>query len=313
MAAEEMQELMGQIRTTKPVYLIVNPHSGYGGSRSVLGELRAALRRSGVDLIEYTTTAPRDATRYASQIAPDAGAVVVWGGDGTVNEVAGGLAGTDVPMLACPAGTENLLAKELHMPHSAQAIVEVLSAMRTVPCDLGKINGRDFLMVIGIGFDGEVVRRLTAIRTGHITHLAYFWPIWRTLWEHRFPRMRIVADGQEVFDGRCLAFVGNIPRYASGLRICCDARYDDGLFDLVVFPCRGPFSLMGHSARTFLRVHRRHPSTRYHRFRHLTIETPSPVPCQVDGDPGPDTPIEVCITDTPVRLIVPPTNNGVLP
>ena len=304
---------MAPTDTAKPVHVIVNPHSGYGGSRGALGELCAALRHGGARLVEYTTTAPRDATRYARQVAPRARAVVVWGGDGTVNEVAGGLAGTDVPMLACPAGTENLLAKELNMPRRAVDLAGVFHAMNTVPCDLGKINGKDFLMVIGVGFDGEVVRRLTAIRTGHITHLTYFWPIWRTLWEHRFPRMRIVADGREVFDGECMAFVGNIPRYATGLRICCDADFKDGVFDLVVFPCRGPFGLLGHSARTFLRVHRRHPSTRYYQFRHLTIDTAWPVPCQVDGDPGPDTPIEVFVTDTPVRLIVPPNTHGVLP
>lgn len=304
---------MGRIETANPVHLIVNPHSGYGGSRRILHELAACLRQSGVDLVEYTTTAPTDATRYARQVAPGAAAVIVWGGDGTMNEVAGGLAGTDVPMLPCPAGTENLLAKELAMPRDARGLTEVFRAMQTVRCDLGKINGKDVLMVVGVGFDGEVVERVSAVRTGHITHMTYFWPIWRTLWEHDFPRMRIVVDGQEVFDGQCMAFVGNIPRYASGLRICCDARYDDGLFDLVIFPCDGPFSVLCHSARTFLRRHRRHPSTRYHRFRRLTVETPCPVPCQVDGDRGPDTPIEILVTDTPIRLIVPPTTDGAAP
>ena len=301
---------MDPIDRDKPVHVIVNPHSGYGGSGTVLHEFRAALSAAGVDLVEHITTAPRDATHYARRVAPDAGAIIVWGGDGTVNEVAGGLAGTDVPLLPCPVGTENLLAKELGMPRTAAGLARVFGAGQTARCDLGKINGEDFLMVIGVGFDGEVVRRLTAIRTGHITHLTYFWPIWRTFWEHRFPRMRIAVDGREVFDGRCMAFVGNIPRYASGLRICCDARFDDGLFDLVIFPCHNPLTMLGHSTRAFLRIHRHHPKTHYHQFRHLLIETPTPVPCQVDGDLGPVTPIDVAVTDTPVRLIVPPHCDG---
>jgi len=308
---------MGQADTTRPVHVIVNPRSGYGGRTGALRDLCAALRRSGVNLVEYTTTAPRDATHYAGRIAPDARAVIVWGGDGTVNEVAGGLAGTDVPMLPCPAGTENLLAKQVHMPKQPDRIAQVFLAGQTVRCDLGTVNGRNFLMTLGIGFDGEVVRRVVAIRsatrTGHISHLTYFWPIWRTLWEHDFPAMRIAVDGREVFAGQCMAFVGNIPRYASGLRICCDARFDDGLFDLVIFPCAGRFAMLCHSARTFLRRHRNHPRTRYHRFRHLRIETPWPVPCQVDGDLGPNTPIEVSITDTPVRIIVPSDSHGVTP
>ena len=308
---------MGRINTARPVHVIVNPHSGYGRNKGVLRELCGRLGRAGVEIVEYSTTAPRDATAYARRVGPEAQAVIVWGGDGTVNEVAAGLAGTDVPILPCPAGTENLLAKELGMPRRARQIAEVFLAMQTVRCDLGKINGEDFLMVIGVGFDGEVVRRVAAVRatipTGHITHATYFWPIWRTLWEHEFPVMRIAVDGEEIFTGQCMAFVGNIPRYASGLRICCDARYDDGLFDLVVFPCAGPFTVLGHSARTFLRRHRNHRQTRYHRFRRLTVQTPSPVPCQVDGDPGPCTPIEVTVTDTPVRIIVPPNSNGATP
>ena len=308
---------MGQIDTTRPVHVIVNPHSGYGGNSRILQELCARLRRSGVDLVEYVTTAPRDATRYARQIAPEAGAVIVWGGDGTTNEVAAGLAGTDVPMLPCPAGTENLLAKELRMPKCARKIAGVFAAAKTIRCDMGKVNGKDFLMVIGVGFDGEVVERVATIRAsirgGHISHMTYFWPIWRTLWEHRFPAMRVSVDGQEVFSGKCMAFVGNIPRYASGLRICCDALYNDGLFDLVIFPCAGPFSMLRHSARTFFRRHRHHPSTRYCQFRHLTIETPRPAPSQVDGDIGPQTPLEIEVADAPVRLIVPPSSDGAAP
>jgi len=78
----------------------------------------------------------------------------------------------------------------------------------------------------------------------------------------------------------------------------------------VIFPCHGPFGVLGHSARTFLRIHRNHPKTHYHQFRHLTIETIPPVPCQVDGDPGPETPIDVSVTSTPIRLIVPPHSDG---
>ena len=308
---------MGRIDTTRPVHVIINPRSGYGGNRRTLHELCARLRGSGFDLVEYTTTAPRDATRYARQIAPEAGAVIVWGGDGTTNEVAAGLADTDVPMLPCPAGTENLLAKEFRIPKCARKIADVFTAARTVQCDLGTVNGENFLMVIGVGFDGEVVARVAeiraAIRTGHITHLTYFWPIWRTLWEHRFPTMRLAVDGQEVFSGQCMAYVGNIPRYASGLRICCDALYDDGLFDLVILPCSGPFSVLCHSARLFFQQHRHHPSTQYHRFRHLTIETPRPAPSQVDGDVGPQTPLEIEVTDMQVRLIVPTGNDGATP
>ncbi len=296
---------MSAIDTTQPVHLIINPQSGYGGNQLLVGEMRSALREGGFEPIEYTTAGPEDATVYARQIAGSASAVVVWGGDGTVNEVASGLAGSNVPILACPVGTENLLAKELRIPGQPRRIVEILRRGQIVDCDLGRINDRNFLLIMGVGFDGEVVRRLAASRSGHISHLSYFWPIWRTFWEHDFPRMRIVADGEEIFDDFGLAFIGNISRYAVGLRICRYARFDDGLLDLVVFSCREQTALVLHAAWTLLRRHPLKGNVTMRRVRSVRIETDSPVPSQVDGDVGPDTPLEISISPQRVKLLIP--------
>ncbi|MBI5725109.1 MAG: NAD(+)/NADH kinase [Planctomycetes bacterium] len=290
----------------KPVRLVVNPRSGAGGKKLLAADLRALMRSAGVNLVEYTTRAPQDATEYVRKTAGQTSAYVVWGGDGTVNEVASALAGSQVPILPCPVGTENLLANELKEPHELDKIVQTLLHGRCVNCDIGLINGRHFLLIIGIGFDGEVVRRLTACRTGHISHLSYFWPIWRTFWEHNYPRMRIALDGQTVFDDYGMAFVGNISRYASGLRICCDARYDDGLLDMVIYNCHEQRRLLMHIGFTLLRMHPQKGNVIYRRFKHAIIETDRPVPSQVDGDVGPDTPLDIKMLGAQVRIIVPP-------
>lgn len=299
------------IRTDKnrPIHLIINPHSGYGGRKLLIAELRAQIRQAGMELTEYTTRAPQDATDYARSIVTRAAAAVVWGGDGTVNEVASALAGSDVPVLACPAGTENLLAKQLKIPSSPRGIVDVLTNGQVVDCDVGQINDRNFLLIIGVGFDGEVVRRVTAMRTGHISHLSYFWPIWRTFWEHDFPRMRIEADGREIFNDFGLAFIGNISRYAVGLRICRDAMFDDGLLDLVVFTCQEQTALMLHAAWTLLRVHPLKGNVAYHQVRRARIETDKAVPSQVDGDLGPNTPLDISVSPRRLKLLIPPARS----
>ncbi len=299
------------IRTDKnrPIHLIINPHSGYGGRKLLIAELRAQIRQAGMELTEYTTRAPQDATDYARSIVTRAAAAVVWGGDGTVNEVASALAGSDVPVLACPAGTENLLAKQLKIPSSPRGIVDVLTNGQVVDCDVGQINDRNFLLIIGVGFDGEVVRRVTGTRTGHISHLSYFWPIWRTFWEHDFPRMRIEADGREIFNDFGLAFIGNISRYAVGLRICRDAMFDDGLLDLVVFTCQEQTALMLHAAWTLLRVHPLKGNVAYHQIRRARIETDKAVPSQVDGDLGPNTPLDISVSPRRLKLLIPPARS----
>jgi len=289
----------------RPIHLIVNPHSGYGRQQHLLPELRTALREAGICLVEYTTTGPDDATRYARTIPEGTPAVVVVGGDGTVSEVVNAVAGSDIPILPCPMGTENLLAKELGISAHPRRLVDILIGGRIVECDVGRINGRNFLLIIGVGFDGEVVRRLSSVRTGHISHLSYFWPIWRTFWEHDFPRLRVIADGEEIFDDLGLAFIGNISRYAVGLRICRDAVYDDGLLDLVVFHCRAQPRLVLHAAWTLLRLHPLKGDVVYRQFKKLHIESDAPVPSQVDGDVGPDTPLDVEVLPQRVKLLVP--------
>ena len=296
---------MTVIDTTSPVHLVINPKSGYGGSRLLLSDLRSEMHRAGLKLVEHTTTAPGDARDYAAKLGGQAAAVIVWGGDGTVSEVANGLLGSQVPILACPAGTENLLAKELQIPRDPRRIVELLLRGQLTGCDVGRVDGRSFMLIIGAGFDGEVVRRLSATRRGHISHLSYFWPMWRTFWEHDFPRMRIEADGEAIFDDYGLAFVGNISRYAVGLRICRDARFDDGLLDLVVFSCREQTTLMLHAAWTLLRRHPLKGDVIYRQVRRVHIETDRPTACQVDGDVGPPTPLDISLADEQVRLIIP--------
>jgi YegS/Rv2252/BmrU family lipid kinase len=296
---------MSELDRSRPVHLIVNPKSGYGGSKHLLGDLRLAVRAANLDLVEYVTRAPGDATRYARSITRDASAVLVYGGDGTMSEVANGLAGSELPMLPCPAGTENLLAKEIGVPGDPGRIVRTLLDGRVVLCDVGKINDRFFLLILGVGFDGEVVHRVAQQRKGHISHLDYFWPIWRTFWEHRFPLMRIELDGERVFEDRGLAFVGNISRYAMGLRICCDADYSDRELDMVIYPCHEQSVLVLHSAMTLLGLHARSHHVIYRRFRHARIDSDASVSTQIDGDPGPSGPLDIRVLAEQVRLIVP--------
>ncbi len=289
----------------RPIHLIINPKSGYGGRKLILGDLRAELRRAGLTMTEYTTRCPLDATRYATSITDEASAVIVWGGDGTASEVANALAGSQVPMLACPAGTENLLATELKISANPRGIVDILRHGRIVECDVGRINDRGFMLIIGIGFDGEVVRRLSATRKGHISHLTYFWPIWRTFWEHDFPILKVTVGGEEIFHDAGLAFIGNISRYAVGLRICRDARIDDGLLDLVIFSCKRQTGLVLHAAWTLLRMHPLKGNVIYRRVRDVHIETDRPVATQVDGDMGPPTPVDVSVLPTRIQLLIP--------
>ncbi len=276
--------------------VIVNPKSGSARSRPICRRLKADLSYMGYEVSIWPSQYAGHAHELAGRAKDEADLVAVMGGDGTVAEVANGLAHSKSPLLIVPTGTENIIANELGLSNVAQRLEDLLRDGRAHPVDLGCVNGRYFLAVLGAGFDADVIERVHSKRTGHITHLSYFWPIWRTFWEYRFPSIRVEADGELVCDGPALVFVGNTARYAVGLRILRDARFDDGLLDLCIFPCHWQGGLAFHSLAAMLKVHPERKSVVYRRCRNIEISSQQPVRMQIDGDPGGFLPahVEVC-------------------
>ncbi len=292
------------------VIAIINPISGAGGRDGLLHTLFRRLRAEGHSITRRVTAGPGDARRWAVQAANCREAVVLAvGGDGTVNEVADGLVGGSCPMLIWPTGTENLVAKYLGYRADPEAVLATLRAGRISAFDVGIANGGSFLVIVGAGFDAEVVQRLIRLRRGHITHLTYTEPLWRTFWEHRWPELEIAADAPEGplrWRGRGMAFVGNMARYALNLRVVRDALPDDGLLDLCVMPCRGRIALVGHALRTLRRRHVEHPSVLYRRVTRVRITAQQPTPMEVDGEFAGMLPLEASIRPGALRMMIPP-------
>jgi YegS/Rv2252/BmrU family lipid kinase len=294
------------------VVLIVNPIAGAGAKRCLLSRMIALARQSGIEIDYRLTHGAGSARRLAAGLSADLEktgsirAVMVVGGDGTVHEVADGLAGGPLPLLVWPTGTENLFAKSFHFQATPRAALDCLLSGQMRLIDLGQANGRTFLIVAGMGFDAEVVHRLVGRRTGHITHLTYSAPLWRTFWEHRFPRFRVYDENTLIWEGQGLVFVGNLPRYSLGLRVLRDAVCDDGFLDLCVLPCRGRLRFIGHSLRTLLRTHVEQDGVLYRRLRRIRVESDDPVPVELDGEAAGWLPLELGVRPGALRVLVPP-------
>jgi diacylglycerol kinase family enzyme len=176
-------------------------------------------------------------------------------------------------------------------------------------CDVGTVNGRRFLMVAGVGFDAEVVHRVARGRRGHISHWTYFWPVWRTFWTHQFPQLAIRADGEDVFDGPAMVFIGVTSRYSVGLRICRRARWDDGMLDLCIYPCRSRSRLLLHALQTVRGCHDRWKGTVYRKCRRIHIDGEPTVPMEIDGDPTEHLPAEYRVLPSAAVFLF-PTRGG---
>jgi len=172
---------------------------------------------------------------------------------------------------------------------------------------LGMANGKCFASIAGFGFDAAVVDLVTRQRTGHITHFDYVQPLWRTFWRHAFDPMTVVVDGQEIFAGRGMVFVGNISRYAIGLQLLHYADFSDGLLDICVYECEGRIHLVKHSILTVLKHHAGCRDVIYRQGRSIRVSSESPaVKAEIDGDPGPALPIHIEVVPGAVQCVVPP-------
>jgi YegS/Rv2252/BmrU family lipid kinase len=287
---------------------IVNPKSGASSCKLTEQLFRKYLSEKGFESrVSYTASLPH-ACELAAAAAEDnrCAMVAVAGGDGTVREVAHGLASSNKPLLIIPCGTENLLANELGFDAKPQTVINVFEAGYTKDLDLGSANGRCFTSIAGFGFDGKVVERVSKERKGHIDYTDYFWPIWRTFWDYKFDKMQVTVDGREIFNDHGMVFVGNISKYAMGLGILKQADYSDGLLDVCIYKCTSRIRLIKHSLMTMLKQHIRSKDVIYCQGRKIIVSSDNnDVRTQMDGDPGPNLPVEIEVIPKAVKIMVP--------
>ncbi len=286
---------------------IVNPKAGATCSRLMGSQFEQYLVDKGYRLKVSLTTSLADACEVATDAAVDyhCAMVVAVGGDGTIREVAHGLEGSDKPLLIVPCGTENLLANEFGFDEKLKTLIKTFEAGYIRPLDLGNVNGKCFTSIAGFGFDGQVVRRVSEQRQGHIDYFDYFWPIWRTFWEYKFEPMKVKVDGEEIFNGRGLVFVGNISRYAVGLQILHYADFSDGLLDVCVYKCASRLHLVKHSIMTILKKQAGASDVIYRQGKEISVSSNSSIDTEIDGDPGPALPVKIKVIPQAVNCVVP--------
>ncbi|MHC4616944.1 MAG: diacylglycerol/lipid kinase family protein [Planctomycetota bacterium] len=287
---------------------IVNPKSGASSSKLTSRQFQQYLSGKGYEVRVNLTTSLEHACELATDAAVDyhCAMVVVVGGDGTVREVAHGLEGSDKPLLIVPCGTENLLANELGFDEKLKTIIKTFETGHIHPLDLGSANGKCFTSIAGFGFDGQIVKRVSEQRRGHVDYFDYFWPIWRTFWDYKFDGLKVEVDGEEIFDGRGLVFVGNISRYAMGLQILHDADFGDGLLDVCVYKCRSQLRLMKHSLMTVFKQHTYSGDVIYRQGKSISVSSDEVgMPTEIDGDPGPPLPMQIKVIPHAVNCLVP--------
>ncbi|MGH3448292.1 MAG: diacylglycerol kinase family protein, partial [Nocardioidaceae bacterium] len=250
-----------------------------------------AARAAGWDEPLWFETTADDAGSAMSRAAVAAGAdvVVAAGGDGTVRVVCSEMAGTGVPVGIIPAGTGNLLARNLEIPLAHDQALETILRGQDRAVDLVKVHGDEltgtrFAVMAGMGLDAAIMDGAPDALKARMGWSAYFVAGAKHL-SYPAVRVDISLDGAEPV--RRLArtvVIGNVGSLTAGIPLLPDARIDDGVLDVVVVAPRRMFGWLG----LVWRVITKHPRTdeRLDRFtgRSVAVTAASATPRQLDGD-----------------------------
>jgi YegS/Rv2252/BmrU family lipid kinase len=289
------------------VVLVFNPESGSGRGRSKaarLDRLLVKLEAAGMSVDVHPTEGPGHATSIAARAAEDGcDRVLAWGGDGTLNEVARGLLGTETALGVLPGGTVNVFARELQIPLSIEAAAETfaIGEVRRVP--VGIASGRPFLLMAGVGLDAEVVRRLKAGFKHTLGAVAFWLDGFRMLASYPMPSLRIRSEGREIEGSGLVA--GKIPRYGPRYRITPDARLEEPLLQVVVFRGRNRRDYLRYLAGVVAGAHLRFRDVLSWKTAALSVEADTAVPYQIDGEFAGETPLDLGVRDGALGVVLP--------
>lgn len=224
------------------IRLIVNPISGTVSKLRMIPNIVRRLEQAGIAYEICATEGPGHATELAAEAARCGtfDGVLACGGDGTVNEAACGLIGTDVPLGIIPAGSGNGLARHLGIPIDVDRSLRVIAEHNIICADYGLANSTPFFCTFGVGFDAAVSERFARQkRRGVMMYLK------STIDEYvRFnPEEYVIeAEGQILTERAFLVVCCNASQYGNNAFIAPDASVTDGLLDLAIVHAGNPFS-----------------------------------------------------------------------
>jgi YegS/Rv2252/BmrU family lipid kinase len=291
---------------------VINPVAGQGSAAKMQDFLERMLRRRGVSHEIQLTRGPGDATIIAR--GSTARVVIAVGGDGTINEVANGVVGSEKWIGVIPAGSGNDFIKSVEIPRNpGEALERLLNGSHRridvafIACS-GSSSGTDapgrfFVNGVGIGFDAAVAVKTKQIRflTGVPLYLA---AVFKVLGGYQSPDFKIFSDDQSISGRRLLIAVGNGACAGGGFYLTPDAVVSDGLLDVCLIddiPVRTILKLL---PTVLWGGHKKAPQAKFIRTRKIKAESSDKFYVHADGEIVGDRVSSVTIELFPEKLTV---------
>jgi len=295
---------------------LVNPASDNGATGRRWPEIARRASSAGLKGRALLSERAGQLGELAAQaVADGASLLVVVGGDGTVNEVANGVAENDAVELAViPRGTGWDFVRTYGIPHKLDDAIAVARDGTARTIDLGRGSFRTwageesaafFANVASVGMSGAIARRANETTKALGGKTSYLWATFAVFARWRVSELR-VSVGDEIRRGPMHdVVIANGRYFGGGMMICPEAAPDDGLFDVLLIRDLTKRDLLFTLPKTYRGKHLPHPKAEVLRGSVVEVEAEEPVPIQLDGEQPGTTPARFELAPRALRVRVP--------
>jgi YegS/Rv2252/BmrU family lipid kinase len=283
--------------------IILNPAARSERAKGTLKEIeklpRATMR---------VTKKAGDARELAAwAVANGFRTVVAAGGDGTINEVVNGLAGSDVALGVLPVGTMNVFAAELGLPGDLKGAWQVIREGFTRRIDLARANDHYFVQLAGVGLDAQALEMTTWEAKRQLGPLSYLVSA-AQIAARKPPKLTVEAEGEKREGSFVL--VGNGRYYGTKLAFFKDAKLNDGKLDVLIFKNLSYLDIARYFGTILMGIHTEQGDVEYFQTKRAVVRCEEHVPVEVDGDLAGQTPVTFRISSRKLRVFVPEPKGG---
>lgn len=290
------------------VLIIFNPASGTA-KRAFIDDVISELKAGGADVELYLTQAANDATRFLKEYQGELDVVAAAGGDGTLNEVVNGLTERDNNswrLALIPTGTTNVLAGELGLKKTTKIVAQTILQGKEMPIYPGRINGRRFMLMAGVGYDAWVVDNVNLKLKKKVGKLAYVLSMLKQLPKFGSKLYRLELDGQEYFANSAIITNGRL--YGGKFVISKQANLSAPTTQVLMLSGKSMWHLLFSLLGLPLGLMEKMPGVQSVAAKGIKIELTnqsSREPVQADGDSLAELPLSLEMEPQPLRLLVP--------
>jgi diacylglycerol kinase (ATP) len=230
--------------------------------------------------------------------------IVAAGGDGTVSQVANGLAGSNAILGVLPMGSVNVFAMELGLPlHNLQRCWDIIEDTNLRLVDMPSANEKYFVQLAGVGLDAQVVKETSLAFKRSFGPLSYLISA-AQIAAREPPKLFIESEHTSVEEGS-FVLVGNGRLYGGPFPFFKQAVIDDGLFDVVIFKRLGYLEIIRYLQDVVFSADIKVPEIEYFQTRQLRITGEQDVPLEVDGELAGNCPVDFRIRKRALRVLAP--------